>query len=52
MREVRENQSTRANRRWICIYLVKEQGEAAIADKKAAQAKKGRFQGGTKRSGE
>lgn len=30
------------------MYLVKEQGEAAISDKKAAPAKKGCFQGNKK----
>lgn len=37
MRKVDANQSTHANRRWICLYLVREQGEAAIADETAAQ---------------
>lgn len=37
MRKVNANQLTRANWRWICLYLVKEQGEVCIADEMAAQ---------------
>lgn len=46
------NQSIRANWRWICLYLVRNQGDAAIVDERAAEGEKRSFLRRCKGAGE